>query len=261
MKRVSLLAILIASLVSVVFAADAEQARIEETAAEAFRSGDWETAIRNYRALADGGAVDAAVYYNLGTAYANASDPGRAIWMLLRARRLAPRDPDIRHNLNLVAEAHAPSLPSQIAIIPFAPVQAIYAYFSMNEWAALAGALTILAGLFFCLAYSVSREKAARRPLWKLGAGLAMLAIAAHAFAGTKYYEEAYSSRGIIVERGTQPSTAPSPTANTYDFVLPPGTVIRVADAGVEGWVKAIYGAGNQVYIRRASMEYLHNAS
>ena len=44
---------------------------------------------------------DAAGWYNLGTAYYRAGEPGRGVWAWLRALRIDPRDGDTRHNLRV----------------------------------------------------------------------------------------------------------------------------------------------------------------
>lgn len=224
-----------------------------ELAAEASAKGDWKTAIDLYRQILPEGAADPALLYNLGTAYAHAGERGRAVWMLLKARRLAPRDHEIRNNLRLLA----PDLDSQIAVFPLAPVQGLYDALSLNEWALLAGFATIVAGALLAVVFSRPRESASRALMHRLATVAVILAAVTHHFAAFKYYEEAYSSRGVVVAENTAPRPEPNEASQPYDFVLPPGTVIRVANAGVRGWVKAIYGGGNEVFIRRDQMEFL----
>lgn len=225
--------------------------------AEAFRRGDWPEAIREYQTVIEQGAVDPNLYYNLGTAYAQSGDPGRAIWMLLRAKRLAPRDPDIHQNLDIIVREYAKSLPSQVAMFPFAPVQAVYAALTLNEWAVVGAGGTVAFGLMLAIVFMIPSGKAGRRLLKRVAMLAFVTAAIGHVFAGVKYYEEDYTSRGIIVARNTQPRAAPSDKADTYEFILAPGTVFRVENSGVAGWIKVIYGAGNEVFIRRDQMEFL----
>ena len=66
-----------------------------------FERGEFAEAAQQYEALIGLGYQDAAVYYNLGNAYMEDGDLGRAILNYLRAEELSPRDPDIMANLAL----------------------------------------------------------------------------------------------------------------------------------------------------------------
>ena len=66
---------------------------------ERYERGGYAEATQQYEALIDRGYSDAALYFNLGNAYLESGDLGRAILNYLRARRLSPRDTDIRDNL------------------------------------------------------------------------------------------------------------------------------------------------------------------
>ena len=68
---------------------------------ERYERGEYAEAAQQYEALIDRGYSDAALYFNLGNAYLENGDLGRAILNYLRARELSPRDPDIRDNLDL----------------------------------------------------------------------------------------------------------------------------------------------------------------
>ena len=68
---------------------------------ERYERGEYAEAAQQYEALVDRGYGTAAVYFNLGNAYLESGDLGRAILSYLRARELAPLDSDIRTNLDL----------------------------------------------------------------------------------------------------------------------------------------------------------------
>ncbi len=227
--------------------------KIADDAYAAAAQSKWKDAIAGYSALVDRGVADPNLYYNLGTAYARDGQKGRAIWMLLKAKRLAPRDGDVRANLDLLA----PDLSSQVAVFPLPPLEAIYGYLSLNEWAGLAGAATFLAGLFLALLFWMPKGKPARLIFKRSSTVFIALAVIGHFFAGIKYTQEANKPLAIVVADDAHPRSAPYEGATTYDFVLPPGTMIEAGDAGVKGWIKATYGGRNQVFIRREQMEFL----
>lgn len=73
-----------------------------ESAGRSYERGNFDKAAAEYEKLVADGFVGSGLYYNLGNAYFRLGDRGRSILWYERARRLSPRDPDIRHNLELV---------------------------------------------------------------------------------------------------------------------------------------------------------------
>ena len=103
-RRLTVLAACLAALVAVAGGAVAQSPPAEElmaSANERYSRGEYVEAAQQYESLLAGGFRDAALYYNLGNAYFQQSDLGRATLNYLRAERLSPRDPDIRSNLAL----------------------------------------------------------------------------------------------------------------------------------------------------------------
>ena len=78
-----------------------------DTANKLYEEGKFAEAIPNYLQLLNDGRAAPAIYFNLGNAYFKSGQKGRAIISYLRAERLAPRDPDIRANLQFVRDSIA----------------------------------------------------------------------------------------------------------------------------------------------------------
>ena len=66
-----------------------------------YECGAYAEAVQGYETIIGLGYRDAAVHYNLGNAYLESGDLGRAILNYLRAEEQSPRDPDIAANLEL----------------------------------------------------------------------------------------------------------------------------------------------------------------
>lgn len=83
-----------------------------EDANRLYEKGDYAGATVEYRQMLDKGQASPALYFNLGNALFRSGDFGLGIWCYRQAYRLAPRDPDIRANLQFsrkeVAGAFAP---------------------------------------------------------------------------------------------------------------------------------------------------------
>lgn len=70
-----------------------------EAANRLYEQGKYAEAEAGYQKLVDAGSVSSALYFNLGNACFKSGKIGRALAAYRRAERLAPRDPDIRANL------------------------------------------------------------------------------------------------------------------------------------------------------------------
>ncbi|MBF0486279.1 MAG: tetratricopeptide repeat protein, partial [Candidatus Omnitrophica bacterium] len=68
-------------------------------AADAYKNGRYEEAIRLNEKVLGLGLESPALYYNLGNSYFRSRKLGKAIVNYLRAQALAPRDSDIHANL------------------------------------------------------------------------------------------------------------------------------------------------------------------
>jgi len=79
--------------------AETAATRLFNKANQFYEEGQYEEAIVEYERIIDSGLKNGYVYYNLGNAYFNNKQLGPAILSFERARRLLPRDEDIRANL------------------------------------------------------------------------------------------------------------------------------------------------------------------
>ncbi len=64
----------------------------------AYKSGDYEGALKIYEQMTGSGYASAAVYYNIGNCYMKRNQIGRAVLWYERARRVTPRDGDLQAN-------------------------------------------------------------------------------------------------------------------------------------------------------------------
>jgi tetratricopeptide (TPR) repeat protein len=228
MRVTSILVIFISLLVCSAHAEDrAQRARASfASAVEAYKKGDYESAIRLNSGVLAVGKESAAVHFNLGNSYLRARQIGHALASYLRAERLAPRDGDIKANLGYVrglVNGPSPAEKRPFWALPFGQ-------FSVDElrWSALIifmlTATAVLVGLYAGL----KRRKVA---WWALLGGMLCAYVVVGLF--TRAVEEA--GRGVSLER-TDVRFEPSPQATTY-FKLLEGTEIRVLREK-EGWLK-----------------------
>jgi tetratricopeptide (TPR) repeat protein len=221
----------------------------------AYEAGDYLGAVDRYMAVRAAGVVDADLYYNLGNAWFKSGDLGRAVLWYERARRLDPRNPDVRANLAVVR-----SLLRDKDLAPRegglrGALTAWHRNLSVAESVAVASILYALLGLIGVCA--VFRQSSVvtwlyARVSWLSPArlfGLDMkqdflLAITvtfvlAAAFAGSSYRKirgpEA-RARGVVVAEEVSVFSAPSRDA-TVQFKVHEGTIVSLREART-GWVQ-----------------------
>ncbi len=83
------------------FAADAVTTDFN-SANDLYAQGKFSEAATLYEQVLHSGATSAPLYYNLGNAWFKSGHHGRAIAAYLQALKLAPRDPDVRANIQFV---------------------------------------------------------------------------------------------------------------------------------------------------------------
>lgn len=112
-------------------------------------AGDYQGAISSYlRALET--ADQAPLRYNLGNAYFKNGQIGMAVVQLRRARALAPRDPDIAHNLEFLRGYRVDKTAAQPGPLEQA-LTAMCTFFSAREAALLAGLCFLAAAVLVSL--------------------------------------------------------------------------------------------------------------
>ncbi len=187
-----------------------DPARLLAEGNQAYTEGALDTALVRYRQALAAGADDAALHYNLGNAHARRGELGRAIASYLRAQRLAPREADIRTNLQWV-RSHTQDLELAGGGLPpvVAQLDAAAHQLSLDEWAAVLVALAWLtAGL---LAWWWRRGWLGtwwRRLL--LGAGASLLIVAV--VVATRWYEERVRDAAVVVVEEAEVRSGPATT-------------------------------------------------
>ncbi len=94
-NKINILIVLIAVILPVTIRGNEKIAAADS----AYMAKDYPEAVNLYRSVMDEEGYSAALLYNLGNAYYQTSDYGRAMVCYLHARRLDPRNPEINANI------------------------------------------------------------------------------------------------------------------------------------------------------------------
>jgi len=206
----------------------------------AYEKADYINAIGAYSQIIISGIRNSAVYYNLGNAYYKLNEPGRAVLCYKRALRLAPRDKDIRQNLeyllSLVQEERVKTPSEKL-------VENLFNLISLNSLTLLASFVYLL--LFISLALSIFVK---RRFLFWVNISLGLVL----ALSGLWFYgridSEYLTQKGVIVVSQGEARNGPG-EGYSVAFTVPEGKEvvimqkrdqwyeIGVQEKGIKGWI------------------------
>lgn len=202
-----------------------------EAANKLYEEGKYAEAAASYEKLLQGGRVSAALYFNLGNAAFKSSQIGRAIGAYRQAERLAPRDPDVRANLQFARnQVQGPTLPT-------GRWQRWLNRFTLNEWTVMAAAVAWLLFLLLALLQWRPALKATlRRTVLAAAAGAVLLA----ACLGAALYQ-ARSVRTAIVVRPEAVVRAGWFDESKEAFTVHDGAELKVLDQN-DKWLQVTAG-------------------
>ena len=232
-KNLFLLCLLLVS-----FCTGAAQPAAEfEAANKLFEQGKFADAATAYERLLTNGP-SAALHFNLGNARFKSGQPGKAIFHYHQALRLAPRDPDVRGNLQFARRSLGVTMEEPLG-------RHLLRMHTPDEWAWLAGAGV---GMWFLLLALGEALPAKRAVFAWLTKSFCVLGIVSTALLAAAHWDR--STAGLAVVVVTEAAVRPGPLAESKAaFTLRDGTEVvvldskddwlQVRDSGQRaGWVK-----------------------
>lgn len=189
------------------------------------------------------------VLYNLGNAYARQHQLGKALAAYEAARRLAPRDPDIRYNLTQTAAMRVNVVPEIPGSWLASVITGGLGRFTLNELTAATLALLVVCCTLGVLV--LLRLGPVRRLLAALG--LAGLMLVAGVVATVVRYNGDYLRPPAFI--GVSSATARSGPGESFEVTgsLPDGTRVEPrAQVGV--WVEVVLRTGKAAWVRREDL-------
>ena len=232
---------LFATLAGGVLAQGPSATEMMAVANQRFERGEFAEAAQQYEALVGAGYRDASVYFNLGNAYLEDGDLGRAVLNYLRAEELSPRDPDIIANLRLARswtvdqlQAEADSLVASVADLG-------------RQWATATeyglAALLLWAVVGLSVAALILRPAMRRRSILRGGAVMAfVIMLIPLVLLLSMLYSNPYANTGVVTARTVEVLTGPGPQYGE-EFALHSGAQVRLVDTR-HGWLRVALPGG-----------------
>jgi hypothetical protein len=213
------------------------------TANQLYEMGRFTQAAQAYQQLADQGVVDSALFYNLGNAYFKQGNYGRAIVNYRRAQELAPRDADIKANLEMArAQAVDDFEVMQESDLPSVIGQSVKGWLSLNELAMAALGAWILFVLLVILVSSARPGSTWQKSLqYALVTMTVVMAVGVLAL-GSYLYIDHTDTAGVIIVSEVDVNSGPG-TQYVTEFTLHDGAEVEVVESR-GSWIRLVLPSG-----------------
>jgi tetratricopeptide (TPR) repeat protein len=224
-----------------------------ESANQAYRAADYQKSARLYEEILSQGYESAALYYNLGNCYYKLNNIPAAILQYERARKLAPEDEDIDHNLvlaNLRVVDRVEPIPDLFYVTwwhrwtDLAPA---------DRWAAISIGFLWLALLLCAALFLPIRSYLLRRICSLLALTAVVLFLLSIAAAAGRHGREHDRRYAVLFATSTSARSAPDEQGTSL-FVLHEGVKVELLDH-VGEWTKIRLADGKVGWIQTSTFQ------
>jgi tetratricopeptide (TPR) repeat protein len=214
-----------------------------DAANKLYEQGKYAEAAATYEKLLKTGQASEAICFNYGNALFKAGEIGRAIAAYQQAQKIAPRDPDVRANLQFARnQVQGPT------VVP-ERLQRWLGKLSLDEWTCLAAATVWLWLLLLTLLQWRPALKSALKgyvPWTGAAAGILCACFSA------AFYFDRFAQRAIIVSHEATVRQAPLEESQSA-FTLHDGAELQVLDQK-DQWLQVQADAHRIGWVRRDSL-------
>ena len=220
-----------------------------EAANRLYEQGKFAEAAGAYEKIRQSGVVSPALYFNLGNAFFKSAQIGRALVAYRQAEQLAPRDPDVRANLQFTRnQVQGPTRQA-------GRMDRWLSTLSLNEWTAFAaGALWLM---FVSLAAIQLRPRLAPS-LRNLTAAAAIATVMFSVCLGLAFATQVGADSAVVTAREVAVHNGPfeeSPNA----FTARDGAELRVLDRK-DDWLQVTDGNRRSGWLKRGQVTLMNRS-
>ena len=189
-----------------------------------YEEKDYESAIRLYESIMNQNVESASLYFNLGNAYFKQGELGPAILNYMRAKKLAPGDDDILHNLQFARQFSRVKMEG-VELNPirmfFSSIVGPYRFDTLTWITSLIFILLVVALIF---RYGVGFSNAFVKASIVTALVLFFMAASVTTF---KYRDEHLTRRAVIVAESSPVRTGPNEQSDV-ELEGAPGLVVEI---------------------------------
>ena len=252
MKKILLYTVLLVFSVVSVRAAEPTSQERWQSGNSAYAAGDYAEAIKEYKAIVDGGEYSFELYYNLGNAYYKADSIGKAILYYNKALRVDPSQEDARHNLALAEKRITDEVAEESEFFLAKWMRGLRDTMSCTAWSVLSlvsFGLLLAFALLFLLASSIRLRKTG----FYCALSALLLFVATISFAISSRNDMLTHDEAVILSSAISTKSSPDRSA-TELFVLHEGTKVRVVSEH-NGWSEVVLADGKKGWVENIHIE------
>ena len=224
------------------FAQSPSAPELMSDANERYNRGEYAEAAQLYEALLADGFKDAVLYYNLGNAYFQQDDLGRAILNYTRAEKLSPRDPDVRANLTLARSRTVDNLQVEGDSLVASLSKLAHRWATPGEMGAVVLLLWFVGGIALSALFVITRSRGLSVLLRAVAVCGLLSALIALPIWLSMLYDNPYSNTGVVIVESVEVVSGPGPQYAT-EFTLHSGSQVKVIDSR-RGWTMVTLPGG-----------------
>ena len=226
-----------------------QSARTFLNGVNAYNQGDYDQAIAQFRRITNNGIVNDKLYYDIGNAYFKQQDLGRAILWYERAHQLAPKDPDLKFNLDFARSQTEDKVDAEEG-----GLYRILFFWHYVLSPSLIQKIAILLNGLFWLILSINaflRKSTSRLFCWSASVLIAIFTLTA----GYHFYETNLVKHAIVLAEEA-PVRSGWTDESTELFVLHAGTKVKVEKAE-KGYYRIYFSKGKIGWLKKVHAEVI----
>lgn len=232
----------------------AGQAVTKQNADDAYRKGNYQQAIADYKELLKHG-VSAGIYYNLGNAYYRSDSLTQAILAYERASRLSPADEDIRFNLQFARSKTIDKITPESEMFFVTWYHSLVKLAGVDQWAMLS-LVALVVALMLLLAYLFGPSVGMRKVGFFGSIGFVAVFLLSSLFAYQQKVMMENHCGAIVVAPSV--SVKKTPSAGGADaFVLHEGTRVNITDCSMPQWRGVRLADGREGWMPTPQLEQI----
>jgi len=212
-----------------------------------YQEGDYKAAVAAYSKILDAGYESWEVYYNLGNAYYKEGNIGRAILNYERAKRFAPKNEDIAHNLEIANLAVVDRIQEIPPFFLFAWISSFAHVFSLNWLGGIVLTLYLSLTVFIILWLFAKTARLKKVSLLAISISGLFLMFFTGIFSYRIIENETRTEAVVLADKVDVKS---APDANgTNVFTLHEGVKLEIRDSALD-WVQIRLADGKVGWLR-----------
>ncbi len=211
-----------------------------------YATKNYKAAITNYEAILAKGFNSFKLHYNLGNAYFKNNQLGKAVYHYEFAKKLDPKNEDVKINLKITNEKTIDKIDSKENYFLSVIKSGLVNYLTTSGWAWLS-IITFIASLLFVFIFFISKSSLVKRLTFFSASLFLVVFIGSMVLGYSALHTKQTKSYAVILDREVKINEEPM-FSSKVKFNLHEGTKIGVIESN-EAWTNIKLENGNEGWI------------